>query len=96
MRKTSAVRTGFVAGALAGGLALFTAFPGTAHATLDMQKKAREQGFKDANCLYCHNEKLPSKGKVTHNERGKWLVAQKDAKKAKEVDIAWLKEYTGK
>src|SRR5262245_15086770 len=94
MRSRSAVRTGFVVGALTGGLALMlSALPGTAHATLDMQKKARELGFKDANCLYCHNEKLPSKGKVSHNDRGKWLVAQKEAKKAKEVDVAWLKDY---
>ena len=64
-----------------------------AFATMPMQKKAKELGFKVENCLYCHNEKMPAKGKVTNNERGAFLVAQKEAKKAKEVDMAWLKDY---
>jgi hypothetical protein len=63
------------------------------HATMPMQKKAKELGFKAENCLYCHNEKMPAKGKVTNNDRGAFLVAQKEAKKAKEVDMAWLKDY---
>ena len=59
-----------------------------------IQKKAKEAGFPAANCLYCHNEKLPVKGKtVTHNERGTFLVHQKEVKKAKEVDVAWLKDF---
>jgi hypothetical protein len=45
--------------------------------------------------MYCHNEKLPKKGAVSHNERGKWLIAQKEKKAAKEVDAAWLKDYPG-
>jgi len=67
----------------------------TSSATLDMQKKAKGQGFPAQNCLYCHNEKLPKKGAVTHNERGKWLLAEKDKRKAKEVDVSWLKDYPG-
>jgi hypothetical protein len=63
------------------------------HATMPMQKKAKELGFKAENCLYCHNEKMPAKGKVTNNDRGDFLVKQKEAKKAKEVDMAWLKDY---
>jgi hypothetical protein len=62
-------------------------------ATLDMQKKAKQQGFPVENCLYCHNEKLPKKGAVTHNERGQWLIAEKEKRKAKEVDVTWLKDY---
>lgn len=66
-----------------------------AEATLKMQKDAKAAGFAEAtNCQYCHNEKLPKKDAVTHNDRGKWLVEQKDAKKAKEVDVNWLKDYT--
>jgi hypothetical protein len=65
-----------------------------AHATLDIQKKAKAAGFEAANCQYCHNEKLPKKDAVTHNDRGKWLLAQKEAKKAKEIDVSWLKGYT--
>ena len=75
------------------GLLLFT---GTSSATLDMQKKAKAAGIAGVdNCLSCHNEKLPKKGAVTHNERGAWLVAEKEKRKAKEVDVAWLKDYPG-
>jgi hypothetical protein len=68
---------------------------GTSSATLPIQKKAKELGFEATNCMYCHNEKLPKKGAVSHNERGKWLLAEKDKRKAKEVDPAWLKDYSG-
>jgi hypothetical protein len=63
--------------------------------TMDTQKKAKKLGFSAENCLYCHNEKLPKKGAVTLNDRGKWLVAEKDKRKPKEVDPAWLKDYPG-
>lgn len=88
----------FAVGVFAGslGLALVLTAAGPAHATLEMQKKAKEAGFAAANCLYCHNEKLPKKGAVTHNDRGKWLLAQKDGKKAKDIDLSWLKEYVEK
>lgn len=69
---------------------------GSAFATLAIQKKAKDTGLPAASCLYCHNEKLPKKGAMTHNERGKWLLGQKEAKKAKEVDPSWLKDYPGK
>ena len=69
---------------------------GDARATLDMQKKAKAAGFPAANCLYCHGEKLPKKGAVTHNDRGKWLIAEKEKRKAKEFDLSWLKEYVEK
>jgi hypothetical protein len=69
---------------------------GTASATLEMQKKAKAGGFPATNCMYCHNEKLPKKGAVTHNDRGKWLLAEKDKQKAKAVDPAWLKDYVEK
>ena len=64
-----------------------------AWATLDMQKKAKAAGFPAANCQYCHVEKLPKKGAMTLSEKGKWLVAEKDKRKAKEADGAWLKDY---
>jgi hypothetical protein len=68
---------------------------GPAAATVEMQKKAKEAGFKEStNCLYCHNEKLPKKGGVTNNDRGQWLVDQKEKKGAKEIDFAWLKDYS--
>jgi mono/diheme cytochrome c family protein len=64
-----------------------------ASATVTMQKKAKELGLPAQNCLYCHGEKMPKKGAATYNERGKWLQAEKDKRKAKEIDLAWLKEY---
>ncbi|MEO8359929.1 MAG: hypothetical protein ABI672_07860 [Vicinamibacteria bacterium] len=73
-------------------VALLVATP-PAHATLKIQKEAKAAGFAATNCLYCHNEKLPVKGKTTHNERGTFLITHKEAVKAKEVDVAWLKDY---
>jgi hypothetical protein len=60
-----------------------------------MQKKAKEAGFAAENCLYCHAEKLPKKGAVTYNDRGKWLQSEKEKRNAKEVDVSWLKDYPG-
>jgi mono/diheme cytochrome c family protein len=73
-------------GLLAGGR-------GTANAGLELQKKAKEAGFPAQNCLYCHGEKLPKKGAVTQNERGQWLTAEKEKRKAKAIDVTWLKDY---
>jgi hypothetical protein len=66
---------------------------GTSSATLPIQKKAKELGYPATNCLFCHGEKLPKKGAVTHNDRGNWLIAEKEKRKVKEVDPAWLKDY---
>lgn len=77
-------------------LGAFLAAGGTAHATLELQKKAKAAGFEATSCLYCHNEKLPKKGAVTQNERGSWLLAEKDKRRAKEVDVSWLKDYVEK
>ena len=68
----------------------------TASATLDMQKKAKAAGFEVHNCLYCHGEKLPKKGASTLNDRGNWLAGERDKRKAKEVDVTWLKDYVEK
>ena len=65
----------------------------SSHATMPIQKKAKEAGFPATACVYCHVEKMPAKGKVTNNERGAFLVTQKESKKAKEVDVAWLKDF---
>ena len=87
------------------GLGMVTAFmvvgtwlgsTGVATATLPMQKKAKELGYPAANCQYCHVEKLPKKGASTNNDRGKWLHEEKEKRKAKEVDPAWLKDYVEK
>jgi hypothetical protein len=73
------------------------AFTSTSSATLPMQKKAKELGIAGVtDCLSCHGEKMPKKGAMTLNDRGKWLMAEKEKRGAKEVDVAWLKDYTGK
>jgi hypothetical protein len=60
--------------------------------------KAKEKGYPAQNCQYCHVSKLPKKDSFTAedlNERGKWLLADKDKQKAKAVDVEALKGYPG-
>ena len=83
-------RTMLVAGAMA---VAFGLVPGSAWATLEMQKQAKAAGVTVANCMDCHTAKMPKKGAADVNEKGKWLVDQKVAKKAAKVDGAWLKDY---
>jgi hypothetical protein len=83
--------------AVVAGLALaWAAGARVASATLPMQKQAKAAGVEVASCLACHGEKMPKKGAMTLNEKGKWLVAEKDKRKAKEIDGAWLKDYKEK
>lgn len=91
MRRVKAATAGvaLVAGA-------WLAMGGVASATMPLQKKAKEAGFDATSCQYCHVDKLPKKDAHEMNDRGKWLVAQKDTKKAKEVDVTWLKDYVEK
>jgi hypothetical protein len=80
----------------AAGLAALAFTFGTArpaYASMDIQKKAKAAGVEVAGCVTCHVDKLPKKDAHTLNERGTWLVAEKDKRKAKEVDPAWLKDY---
>jgi hypothetical protein len=65
----------------------------SASATMPLMKKAKELGYPAASCKYCHEEGLPKKGAATMNDRGKWLIAEKDKRKAQEIDVAWLKDY---
>jgi len=58
-----------------------------------IQKQAKAAGVAADNCMYCHAEKMPKKGAVTENDRGKWLVAEKTKRSATAVDGAWLKDY---
>jgi hypothetical protein len=80
------------------GLLALGSFVGAspAWASLKMQKDAKAAGFAAANCQYCHVEKLPKKDAVTNNARGQWLVSEKDKRKAKEIDVNWLKDYVEK
>lgn len=92
--KKSEVGIGMVVALMA--LVTWLAGTGVATATLPIQKKAKELGYPATNCQYCHIDKLPKKGASAGNERGTWLIAEKDKRKAKEVDAAWLKDYVEK
>ena len=50
--------------------------------------KSRKFGAKD--CTFCH---VDPQGGPPWNERGKWLIAEKDRRKADIVDVEWLSEY---
>ena len=67
--------------------------PGSAWATLEIQKQAKTAGVTVANCMDCHTAKMPKKGAADLNDKGKWLMTQKTDKKAAKVDGAWLKDY---
>jgi mono/diheme cytochrome c family protein len=77
-----------VAATLAFGL-----LPRPAHATLDIQKQAKAAGATVENCTTCHVAKMPKKGAAELSDKGKWLMAEKETKKAAKVDGAWLKDY---
>lgn len=51
-------------------------------------KLAAKFGAKD--CTFCHLEKEGGEG---WNERGKWLIAEKDRRHADAIDVEWLKEF---
>ena len=51
-------------------------------------RKAQKFGAK--NCLYCHKQPTGGEG---WNERGEWLIAEKERRKADAVDPEWLADY---
>ena len=58
-------------------------------------KKAQELKLANVkSCASCHVGAPKKDGNMT--EMGKWLIAQKASRKAAEVDVAWLKDYTAK
>jgi hypothetical protein len=71
---------------------------GPAVAGAPMFAKAKEKGYPAKNCQYCHVSAMPKKEAFKPddlNERGKWLVAEKDKQKAKEINVEWLTDYPG-
>jgi len=72
------------------------AFSGTSSADMEIQKQAKAAGVAVKDCATCHVDKLPKKDTHEQNDAGKWLVAEKDKRKAAKVDGAWLKDYPGK
>ena len=66
---------------------------GTSSADMEIQKQAKAAGVTVKDCTTCHVDKLPKKETHELNDAGKWLVAEKDKRKAAKVDGAWLKDY---
>ena len=53
---------------------------------------------KPGQLQYCHTSKLPKKEEFKAddlNDRGKWLLTEKDNRKSKDVNVEWLKDYPG-
>ncbi|HYE73229.1 MAG TPA: hypothetical protein VEF04_07860 [Blastocatellia bacterium] len=51
-------------------------------------RQAAKFGAKD--CTFCHTNAAGGEG---WNERGNWLIAEKDRRKADSIDVEWLAEY---
>jgi mono/diheme cytochrome c family protein len=67
-----------------------------AAATPQLFTQAKGAGLPAQNCQYCHVAAVPKKEGFKPddlNERGKWLLAEKDKQKAKEIKTEWLKNY---
>jgi ketosteroid isomerase-like protein len=65
-----------------------TSLAGQSFAYPPFLAKAKKFGAKD--CTFCH---IDPDGGPPWNERGKWLVAEKDRRNADIVDVEWLAEY---
>jgi mono/diheme cytochrome c family protein len=61
----------------------------TPHAVEAMKQKAKALNINEGNCLACHGANIPAK----LNARGHWLLAEKQRRGAKQLDMAWLREY---
>jgi hypothetical protein len=65
-------------------------------ATPQLLTQAKSAGMPAQNCQYCHVAAMPKKEGFKPddlNERGKWLLGEKDKQKAKEIKADWLKNY---
>jgi len=73
-------------------------WPLGAEATPKLLKEAKDSGMAAQNCQYCHVSKLPKKEGFKSddlNERGRWMLGEKEKQKAKDVKGEWLKSYPG-
>lgn len=76
-------------------LLVAAAFTCTASAKAPWVGKAKKLGIEAVkDCKSCHTSDKASAKDL--NDMGKWLVEQKKAKKAEDIDLAWLKEYKAK
>lgn len=61
-------------------------------------RQAKAAGFPAQNCRYCHTTALPKKDTFRPdelNDRGRWLLTQKERHATKAVDLRWLERYPG-
>jgi len=71
---------------------------GVASATPKMLADAKKAGVPATNCQYCHTEAAPKKETYKAenlNDRGKFLLKDKETRNLKAVDVGKLKEMTG-
>ena len=83
---------------LASTVLMSVAFVLPAGATPQLLTQAKSAGMPAQNCQYCHVAAMPKKEGFKPddlNERGKWLLGEKDKQKAKDVKAEWLKNYPG-
>ncbi len=67
-------------------------------ATPELLSEATKQGVPARNCQYCHVSQMPQKDRYKPddlNDRGKWLMTEKDKQRANDVKADWLKQYPG-
>ena len=67
---------------------VLAALSGSASAYPPFVGKAKKFGAKD--CTFCHVDPM---GGPPWNERGKWLIKEKERRKADAVNVEWLAEY---
>lgn len=65
---------------------LWLALPGQAYPPF--LGKSAKFGAKD--CTFCHTRSAGGEG---WNERGKWLIAEKEKRQADSINVEWLAEY---
>ncbi len=84
--------------ALASVALMCAAAASPAGATPQLLSQAKAAGMPAQNCQYCHVAAMPKKEGFKPddlNERGKWLLSEKDKQKAKDIKADWLKNYPG-
>jgi len=82
--------------AVGASLILLATLP--AAATPQLLTESKKAGMPAKNCQYCHTIAMPKKETFKPddlNDRGKWMMAEKDKQKAKDIKADWLKDYPG-
>jgi hypothetical protein len=90
------IRTAMLSVMVVGAAVSMSTLPAAAHPQL--VSKAKAAGLPAQNCQYCHVSAMPKKDTYKPddlNDRGKFLMTEKDKRKAKDVDAGWLKDYAG-